>query len=286
MDPFIGSSEHKELLCRFFIDTHVPFEPRDLTWPRLDDAVRARLASLPLWSEAAKIEALTALVVSTMAKEEKDVALAEAIRLQGYEEARHAEMLALLAKCCDILVPPHTVTPPTDARWAFMRVGYGECFDSFFAFGLFALARDSGFFPAELVRLFDPVMQEESRHIIFHVNWVAYQQAQAGIAHRPAHLWRRGMATCVQMFSRLKTALAVRSSGGGSEQHFTMNAHQALGAISPRAFVKLCLEENERRLAPYDGRLLRPTLVPALARASLRLWGGSAPSCDILPGGY
>jgi hypothetical protein len=33
----------------------------------------------------------------------------------------------------------------------------------------------------------------------------------------------------------------------------------------------LCLEENERRFAGYDERLLRPVTVPRLVRAGLRL---------------
>ena len=39
--------------------------------------------------------------------------------------------------------------------------------------------------------------------------------------------------------------------------------------ISPRGFVELCLAENERRMAHYDARLVRPRIMPALGRASL-----------------
>ena len=269
MAPFIGSPAHKELLCRFFLDTYLPFKPEELNWPDLDPAAKARLASLPVWEEAVKTEAATALAVKAMGRAEKDPLLSEAISLQGFEEGRHAEILALLTKRYGIAVPEFRTDAPPDPEWAFMRIGYGECFDSFFAFGLFALARDSGFFPPSLVELFEPIMQEEGRHIIFHVNWVAYNQAQLPYAGRPRYVFKRGLAMWLQALSRLKTAMKIKGDVDGKQDNFTMNAHAQFGDISPREFVELCLRENEKRLAPYDPRLLRPQLVPSIARTIL-----------------
>ena len=87
---FVGSPEHKELLCRFFIDTHDPYKPKEMPWPELDKDARDRLAMLPIWEEAVKTEAETALAVITMGESEKDPLLSQAIGLQGYEEQRHA----------------------------------------------------------------------------------------------------------------------------------------------------------------------------------------------------
>lgn len=265
----VGSAEHKELLCSFFTESHDPYKPADLEWPALGPGEVARLKALPIWEEAVRTEAETALAVLTMGAAESDPTLSKAIALQGYEERRHAEILRLLTTKYGIPVPEFSPSAPRDPSWAFMRIGYGECFDSFFAFGLFALARDSGFFPPPLVELFEPIMQEEGRHIIFHVNWVAYNQARLPYAGRPRYVFKRGLAMWLQAVSRLKTALRIKDAAGGGQDNFTMNAHAQFGDVSPREFVELCIRENERRLAPYDPRLLRPEFVPAIARAVL-----------------
>jgi hypothetical protein len=282
MTAFIGSPEHKELLCRFFADTHDPYQAEELPWPALNDADRARLQSLPIWTEAVKIESATAEVATAMAGTLRDRALADAIGLLGYEESRHAAMLKVLTRRYDIAVPDCDPRPPRDPRWAFMRMGYGECFDSFFAFGLFSLARDSGLFPAELAALFETVMQEEARHIILYVNWVAYTQAHLGLARRASYLFRRGLAVWMQFLSRFRTALRIKGQASAPEKNFTLRAHEVLGGITPRTFITRCLAENQRRLAPYDTRLLRPTFVPGIAHAMLRTLPGTAAHAGLL----
>jgi hypothetical protein len=50
-----------------------------------------------------------------------------------------------------------------------------------------------------------------------------------------------------------------------------MASQNAFGDISAREFLELCLAENDRRLARYDERLLRPRLVPGAVRMALKL---------------
>src|SRR5262249_46336260 len=159
-----------------------------------------------------------------------------------------------------------------DPVWNFMRVGYGECFDSFFAFGLYCLARDSGLFPAPLLRAVEPIVQEEARHILFFVNWIAYFRARLRVAGRVAHRGRCALAMSVQVWSRIKTAIAAARGGAddaaNEEDDFMLGVKDSLEVVSsPRQFLEVCLRENDRRLAPYDPRLLRPTFVPKIARA-------------------
>ena len=102
----------------------------------------------------------------------------EAIELNGWEESRHKEVLSNLVQAYGIaLAPEPPIVEPRDPEWAYLVTGFSECIDSFFAFGLFELARRSGFFPAELVETFEPVIQEECRHILLFANWLAWHRA-------------------------------------------------------------------------------------------------------------
>jgi hypothetical protein len=259
-----GSQAHKELFCRFFIDSHIAFDAAAVRWPVLEAEELARLRSLPFWAEAVATEYATTRTIQAWAARETEPLLHQALALQAYEEQRHAALLHSLTRYYDIPVfLSLEPAPPADVEWAFLCTGYSECFDAFFSFALFALARDSGFFPPALVELFEPIMQEEARHILFFVNWEAYHRAQQPVWQRPRCLWRGAVGRGLQMWHRLQTARGIQGAG-----EFTLKGHQALPtALSPRGFLELCLRENERRLGAYDARLLRPRLVPALARA-------------------
>ena len=282
----IGSQEHKELLCRTFIDTHDPFKPQEIRWPDLDAESLARLKAMPIWNEATRTEAATAVKVQSLGDTEKDPLLAEAISLQGYEEGRHSETLMLLTKHYGIEVkpfPPPEV--PKDPTLAFLRTGYGECLDSFFAFGLFRLGTDAQVFPKAFISIFETIMQEEARHILFIVNWAAYLRAQRPVLLRPGFDAWRGWNIAAQAFDRLKGALQMAGGDGkkkkaktdpstgrdAAQAGFTLKAHSVFGDFSLRAFLETCLEENDRRLAPYDPRLLRPTLVPSVIRKVVKV---------------
>src|SRR5262245_58509313 len=133
----VGSDEHQELFCREFVATHVPYDPVKLQWPDLDPAAHQRLRSLPFWAEAVRGGRPAAARVRAAADAEPDPMLREAVALQAYEEERHAVMLEVLLRHYDIPIPTDGAEVPRDAEWGFVRMGYGECFDSFFAFGLF-----------------------------------------------------------------------------------------------------------------------------------------------------
>jgi hypothetical protein len=279
-----GSEEHLRLFCRAFVDTHQAFEPTALPWPDLDEAGIAKLRGLPFWDEAIRTERRTGAKVCAYAALESPPLLREAVALQGYEETRHAALLETMIRRYGITVDPGPESAlPRNLEWAFTRTGYGECIDSFFAFGLFALARDAEFLPHALLDLLEPIVQEEARHILFLVNWVAYKRLQRPAATRSLHRARCVAAFAGAAYDRARSAGNVAAGGGVSQDGFTASGAGAIGGdFSLRDFVGRCLAENARRFAPYDARLLRPRVVPALARTYLSLTGWRRPAREAV----
>jgi hypothetical protein len=266
-----GSEAHKALFCRTLLDTFNPYKPAIIDWPVLDADSRGRLVSLPIWDIAVQTEGRARLNVASYAAVTRDALLREAIELNAFEEGRHKSVLANMVAAYGIELAPEPQYPaPRDPEWAFMLTGYSECIDSFFAFGLFEAARRSGFFPPALVDTFEPVMQEEARHILFFVNWAAWHRRTMPWWRRPWFELKVLGIWMVLVWERL--AIARNVDHGVQDNNFTVTGAKSVSAdVSPADLVELCLAENHRRMAVYDQRLLRPAAVPALARLASRL---------------
>src|ERR1700756_4083312 len=120
----VGSPEHRDALARFFLDTHVEYDPDRMSWPVLDEAERARLLSLPFWQEAVSTEAETSGKVTAAAQLESDPLLRKAIELQGFEEKRHAHLLATLTRHYQIPIQPPPPYQPASAESDFLFAGF------------------------------------------------------------------------------------------------------------------------------------------------------------------
>jgi hypothetical protein len=197
----------------------------------------------------------------------KNPALRKALLHMAGEEARHRDVLSRLVAAYDIPMQPEpSYTLPRDAEWGFMVTGYSECVDSFFAYGLFELARRSGYFPQSLVDTFEPVVQEEGRHILFFTNWIAWHKAAMPLWRRPYFALKTAAVWCYLGWERMGIARQVDGLENG-DANFTVNGAKTLAdEMDPAVLIDICLEEDKRRMAGYDPRLLRPTTMPKLAR--------------------
>ena len=260
-----GSEPHKTAFCRMLLDTHNPYKPAVIDWPILDSEARDRLVGLPIWDIAVQTEGKASTRVLSYADSVGDPLLREAVLLNGFEEGRHKHVLSNMVAAYSIALAPE---PPYAAQgkpeWAFMVTGYSECIDSFFAFGLFESAKRSGFFPVALVDTFEPVIQEEARHILFFVNWAAWHRRTMPLWRRP---WFELKVLAVWLFLIWERVGLARDVGGGAQDNnFTVTGAKSVGAdIDVGELLDICLAENRRRMSGYDRRLLRPFAVPALA---------------------
>jgi hypothetical protein len=275
----LGSYDHLALFCHTLLDTHDPYTPALIAWPKLAEATRAKIVSLPIWDIAVATEGRAGMNVRTYGEGIKDPLLKAAIDMNAFEESRHKLVLADMVTAYGIELAPEPVyVRPKDPEFAFLRTGYSECIDSFFGFGLFKLAKDSGFFPKELVDTFEPVMREEGRHILFFVNWVAWWRRTMPWWRRP---WFEAKVIAVWIALILERIDMAKGMGKDNtkaqENGFTLHGSKELGVeVTFPELARICLAENDRRLAPYDKRLIRPRFVPAMIRLALRFAGKTA----------
>jgi hypothetical protein len=69
------------------------------------------------------------------------------------------------------------------------------------------------------------------------------------------------------IWQRIGMAKSMDKQDGAPDLNFTARGTGSVGVqLRPAEMIDLCLAENDRRMAGYDSRLLRPTAVPALAK--------------------
>jgi hypothetical protein len=264
----LGSVEHKEVFCRSFMESYREYEPEYLPWPELDNTALSLLRSIPFWEKAMDMEREAGALVSAYAATVSDPVLQEAIALQGKEESRHARLLNTLVNRYGIEIqerPP--VQIPQNIEPAFTSFGFGECLDSFFAFGLFAIAREAGIFPEQIFTIFDPILDEEARHIVFFVNWFTYMQVHCGQGFLPL----RGVKTLWHYSKALSTLVATFGNSDSDGTGFTATSAGVFTQdLTLEKFFTVCLQENKHRMSKYDPRLLQPQLIPRLSNIALR----------------
>ncbi|MDI2090778.1 ferritin-like domain-containing protein [Commensalibacter oyaizuii] len=272
----VGSKEHKQMVAQMFRETFNPYRPTFMDWPKLSTDEINRLKSLPIWDIAVHTEGKARLRMAAYVKELLDPEMADAIARNAWEENRHKEVLADLVKFYDIPLasePPYEA--PKDAEWAYMVTGFSECWDSFFAFGLFAIAEKSGFFSKELVETFEPVMQEECRHILLFANWLAWHRANLSWLQRVRFELKVLAVHGFLIYERLGLIKGVDVNGKEyyEDNNFTINGVSELSSqkTTLKEFLQLCLDENTRRFAGYDRRLLRPKTAPILTKLIIKL---------------
>jgi hypothetical protein len=271
----VGSDAHKELFCRQFLETHELYDPPTLPWPDLNEAELTRLRSVPFWQEVYHTERRAGAIVAAFTPMVEDPLVREAVALQGVEEARHAQLIRVMIDRYGLNATEQPMeTFPPNLETAFIDFGFGECMDSFLGFGAFKTARESKFLPEGMFEIFDVLMHEETRHIVFFINYMAWREVRRGRGLAPLRAmtsaWFYGRA-----LSRLLGMVRRGKDANDGKDFAVTEASMFLEGFSFRQFVEECYRENARRMSAFDPELLQPRLLPAIAdmaASGLRLW--------------
>jgi len=263
----VGSAAHRDLLCNVFLSTHMAYEPESLPWPRLEPKHLDLLRSFPFWAFALSLEQEAGRMITLFAQTIEDPLVRRAIELQAYEETRHGRLLKHMLAHYGIEITAVPISSKPVERDDFVTFGFGECTDSFIGFTGFALAREKGIFPPALLDIFEQLLFEEARHIVFFLNWWRYEEARAGRTNPFARAFRA---------IRYQIAAILHTSQGAAGSQTTANldltgggSAEILAGVTPKQFLEIGLRENRAMLARLDRRLLRPRLIPRIATALL-----------------
>jgi hypothetical protein len=265
----LGSTAHRDLFCQSFMASYLDYQPEQLPFPQLDGDQLALLKGIPFWEKARDTEREAGVLVSAFAETISDPVIREAITLQGREEARHATLIKTLIDRYDIEVgEPPVIKLPSPIEKAFTVFGFEECLDSFFAFGLFGIAREAALLPEALFTIFDPILDEEARHIVFFINWFTYNQMQQGQGFLPLRAVQTGWGYSRALRNLISAFTGSNDDGAG----FTATNADAFSLdVTPEQFVLTCLEENRKRMSKFDPQLLQPKLLPRLSNVALQV---------------
>ncbi len=280
----IGSQEHRDAFCAHFTRTYVEYDPKSLPWPVLDPAAQHRLQSVPFWEEVFYTERRAGAIVAAFTHTVSDPILKAALALQGDEETRHANLIRVMIDRYGLNAPERPMEDlGPDIETRFKDFGFGECLDSFLGFGLFKIAWQAEFLPREMLRIFETLMYEETRHIVFFINWMAYTEARRGWVARTI-LPVTSLHYYLRAVNRMM-GLARRGKKLNDGKNFAATqVGMFLDGFNFRSFLEDCYAENSRRMNSFDPELLRPSFLPQLtevALKALRLWSVRA---EVEPG--
>jgi hypothetical protein len=268
---FIGTKAHMELFCGAFLSSHEAYAAGEVIWPELGGAHIEAIRLLPIWGQAIANEAASGAFLERFGEEAEDALMREAIQAQAREEARHAEIMRCMLRRYEVNVPN---TPEFSfgrgLRREFMDGGYRECMDVFLGYGFYRMACNTCLFPSEILTIFDRILEEETRHIVFFVNWAAYMGLKRKL-RVPGATIAQAIGGLVRAISRIPKGMGK----AGEIYYATSGLHAHFEGWTLRAYLEACLEEHESRMAQFDDRLLRPELVPGCVRIALRTLPGS-----------
>lgn len=252
-----GSISHRDAFCHLIIDAHERYDTSGLTWPDLSPEQRATLSQIPIWAAAIGDEGDTGCMQKDYADSLDDPLVRHAIATQALEEQRHARIFRSLLARYDIPSPQEPrLDPATGSLEAeFIRAGYRECMDVALGYGFYRAARRAALFPEEFFDIFDRFLDEESRHIVFFVNWMAYRRTR----HDPGATLLSTLRGYTAAAARLK-----RSASAAARHYAQSSLGRQLGAKSVGELLRDCAEEHRARMTAIPQQLLRPKVLPVL----------------------